>query len=86
MQDEPNAQNKQPLFDEPFFTPDELAADFGVHRTTIVRTFIDEPGVIRYGRPGSRKKRQYFTLRIPKSVAERVFARMTVQGSKAQAR
>jgi hypothetical protein len=60
------------------FTVEELAAQHKVHRSTIQKLFVDEPGVIRFGHGGSRKKRQYFTLRIPVSVAVRVFNRMTV--------
>ena len=64
--------------DEPHFTPEELARDYKLHPATIRKTFIDEPGVIRLGHPARRGRRQYFTLRIPASVAERVFKRMTV--------
>src|SRR3954449_682087 len=61
------------------YTPQELAELYRVHRTTITRLFIDEPGVWRAGHPATRGKRQRFTLRIPETVAKRVFARMTVR-------
>jgi len=63
---------------EPVFTPEELAKSRKLHPVTIRKLFLHEPGVIRLGHPRRRGKRQYFTLRIPHSVAERVFGRMTV--------
>ena len=66
--------------EERCFTPQELADKYKVHRTTITRLFVDEPGVWRAGHAATRTKRQRYTLRIPASVAERVLARMTVQG------
>jgi hypothetical protein len=80
MQGEQNALNAT---HEECYTPDELAARKKVHRTTIVRLFIDEPGVIRIGHGATRNKRQHYTLRIPHSVAERVFRRMTVGSANA---
>jgi hypothetical protein len=66
--------------EEKQYTPHELAKLYKVHRTTITRLFIDEPGVWRAGHTATRTKRQRFTLRIPESVVKRVFARMTVKG------
>jgi hypothetical protein len=63
---------------EPKFTTMQLAEKAGLHHNTIRKLFIDEPGVIRLGHHAGRKRRQYFTLRIPASVAQRVFQRMTV--------
>jgi hypothetical protein len=65
--------------EEPVYTPDELAAAKKLHPSTVRKLFIDEPGVIRLGHHAGRKRRQYFTLRIPASVAQRVFQRMTVR-------
>jgi hypothetical protein len=63
---------------EPVFTCEELGTANKLHSSTIRKIFVDEPGVIRLGRPGGRGRRQYFTLRIPASVVARVFGRMTV--------
>ena len=63
---------------ETLFTPEELAEQTKFHTSTIRKLFVDQPGVIRLGRAGSRGRRQYYTLRVPKSVAERVFRTMTV--------
>jgi hypothetical protein len=68
------------VMDEQIFTPDDLAERTKLHRDTIRKMFIDEPGVLRVGHGTIRGKRQYFQLRIPESVARRVFARMTVGG------
>lgn len=67
--------------DEKVFTSSELAERVKLHPTTIRKMFQDEAGVIRLGRPG-RHKRQYYVLRIPASVAARVFGRMTVGGGR----
>jgi len=72
------AETPNSIGDERIFTPDEIAQKFKMHRTTVQKTFIDEPGVIRYGHPRRAGRRRYFTLRIPAHVVERVFARMTV--------
>jgi hypothetical protein len=58
------------------FTPQELAKAWGVSTETIRQIFRDEQGVLKIGKPGTRAKRGYFTLRIPKEVAERVHRRL----------
>lgn len=68
---------------EPIYTTEDLAETYKLHRETIRRLFIDEPGVIRMGHSAWRNKRQRFTLRIPRSVADRVFSRMKVQNNAA---
>lgn len=65
---------------EPKYTPEDLAKLHKLHPSTIRKLFLDEPGVLRIGHFSGRGKRQYFTLRIPQSVAIRVFARLTVGG------
>lgn len=68
---------ESPTFEE-FLTPQDIAVKLKVHPKTIQRMFIDEPGVLILG-DESRKggKRQYVTLRIPPSVAQRVLQRKT---------
>lgn len=59
---------------ERHYTPGELAEAWRLDETTIRRIFIDEPGVLKIGRPTARGgKRSYLTLRIPESVAARVY-------------
>ena len=63
--------------DSPFetvYTPRELSQMFKFDERTIRRWFIDEPGVLKFGKEDRRDgKRQYVTLRIPSSVAMRVY-------------
>ena len=58
---------------ERHYTPKELAAVWRLDETTIRRLFIDEPGVLKIGKSARRDgKRDYLSLRIPESVAQRV--------------
>jgi hypothetical protein len=59
---------------ERHYTPQELGEMWGFEQTTIRRMFIDEPGVLKVGKQGRRDgKRDYISLRIPTSVAQRVY-------------
>jgi hypothetical protein len=59
---------------EPHFTPQDLAEIWKLDETTIRRIFQDEAGVLKLGKANRRDgKRDYITLRIPESVAERVY-------------
>lgn len=63
---------------ERHYTPQELAELWGFDHTTIRRMFVDEPGVLKVGKSARRDgKRAYVSLRIPASVAERVYRRKT---------
>jgi hypothetical protein len=46
---------------------------------TIQRLFVDEPGVILIRARGDKEKRPRHTMRIPHSIAERVFAKLAVK-------
>ena len=59
------------------YTTAQLAAMWQLSVDTIRSLFEREPGVMLLQRP-RRGVRRYRTLRIPASVAERVFRRMTV--------
>jgi hypothetical protein len=65
------------LVEEKHFTPQALAEAWGVSTETIRQIFREEPGVLKIGKPGTRSKRGYFTLRIPQEVAERVHRRLS---------
>jgi hypothetical protein len=56
-------------------TPSELAARWNIDVDTIRDWFRDEPGVLKAGRDNDPRRRPYVTLRIPESVAQRVYAR-----------
>ena len=53
-------------------TPTDLARAWKVDESTIRRLFVDEVGVLKLS-TNHRGKRAYTTLRIPLSVAERVY-------------
>lgn len=59
------------------FTPQQLADAWGVSTETVRQLFREEQGVLKIGKSGTRVKRGYFTLRIPKEVAERVHRRLS---------
>jgi hypothetical protein len=63
---------------EIYYTSTELARQKRVHPSTIRELFVNEPGVLRFGRARGRGRRRYYVLRIPKAVADRVFGRLTV--------
>ena len=64
------------MAEERHYTPAELAEIWGVDVETIRNLFREEPGVLKIGRPGG-KRRGYITLRIPESVAERLHTRLS---------
>lgn len=61
---------------EKHFTPQELAELWKLDESTVRRMFIEEPGVLLYGKEKRRDgRRDYVTIRIPASVAAKVHAR-----------
>ena len=62
-----------PSMYERHFSPGTLAELWNFSEDTIIRWFEDEPDVLRTGCDGSRGKRRKLTLRIPESVAARVY-------------
>ena len=69
-----------PAFTERHYSVKELAEMWGLSPTPIRRLFRDEPGVLRFGKEKRGHQRDYVTLRIPASVAERVYRRCTRPG------
>jgi hypothetical protein len=59
------------------YSPQELAALWGLSPDTIRELFENESGVIVMGHDGTRRKRGYHTLRIPEAVANRVQRRLS---------
>jgi hypothetical protein len=57
---------------EPHFSPAELAETWGLSPDFIRDRFRDEPGVLKIDRPEKMHKRKYVTLRIPRSIAQKV--------------
>jgi hypothetical protein len=62
---------------ETYYSPADVAEQWGVSVDLIRDTFRDEPGVLKFKRPGSRVKRSYSTIRIPQSVLLRVHRKLT---------
>jgi len=65
------------LMSDKHYSPDELAEMWGVSAEKIRSIFREEPGVLKIGKAGTRVKRGYFTLRIPRDVVERVYTRLS---------
>jgi hypothetical protein len=64
---------------EPHYSVQVLAELWRLDESTIRRIFEAAPGVLRLGNDKRRSgKREYFTLRIPASVAEREYQRRVV--------
>ena len=70
---------ERPGFLERHYTLAELSKAWHVSRPTLNSWFRDEPGVIRYGPAKLRKgqKRTHVSLRVPESVARRVYRART---------
>jgi hypothetical protein len=65
---------------ERHYTVRELGALWKLSTSSIARIFRDEPGVLKIGREQPRRgRRRYITLRIPESVVQRVYRRLTVR-------
>lgn len=62
---------------ERHFSPRTLAEMWGFSEDTIVRWFEEETGVLKAGADGVRGRRRKITMRIPESVAKRVYAERT---------
>jgi hypothetical protein len=63
---------------ERHYTPQELGELWRFEETTIRRMFLDEPGVLKVGKQGRRDgKRDYVSIRIPASIAQKVYERRT---------
>jgi hypothetical protein len=62
---------------EPHYSPQALAEAWGFSTDYIRDLFEDEPGVLMTGNRTSKRKRRYVNMRIPASVAARVYKRLT---------
>jgi hypothetical protein len=59
-------------FEMHFLVP-QLARRWGVSEGTAREWFQNEPGVLRFKAPSRRGKRGYISLRVPESVARKVY-------------
>jgi hypothetical protein len=71
-------ENSLPEF-ERHYTLAELSAHWRLSVRTLRDWFANEPGVVRYGKDKltKGKTRTYISVRVPESVARRVYGRMT---------
>lgn len=67
------------MLDRQVYTVNEVAALTGFSRTTVIRLFENERGVIVLGRPETMHKRRFRTIRIPRAVYERVIGKLRVK-------
>ncbi len=66
-------------FEEQHYTVAEIAKMWKVSHDTVRRLFANEPGVLVIGSEASnRGTRRHRTLRIPKSVVERVYRKRRI--------
>jgi len=64
---------------ERHFTPRELGKIWGFSEDTIQRWAEEEEGVLKCGSEGGRGKRRKITLRVPESVAVRIYDKHCVK-------
>jgi len=72
-------QSNRPDFMERHYTAVELAKAWHMSERLVREWFINEPGVIKFGvgKLTKNRKRTYVSLRIPESVARRVYRQRT---------
>ena len=68
------------LSSEQHYTVQEIAETWAVSEMTVYRWFENEEGVMIFGSPETLNKRKRMSMRIPKSVAERVHQRLRNRG------
>ena len=61
---------------EKHYSVKELSELWSLSERTIRRMFLQEPGVLEWGTSETRTKRCYKTIRIPQSVAQRVYRKL----------
>lgn len=65
---------------ERHYSVKELAELWNLSDRTVRRMFLQEPGVVEWGTCETRMKRGYKTIRIPESVAQRVYRKLRRAG------
>jgi hypothetical protein len=71
---------------ERHYSPAELGELWNLSADTVRRMFEEEPGVLVFENPVRSSSRRFRTLRIPESVAERVYSRFTNSASQLRCR
>ena len=68
-----------PCFQERHYSPAELAEQWNLSEDTVRRIFEREQGVLIFENPERISSRRRRTMRIPESVAQRAYRRMTLK-------
>jgi hypothetical protein len=63
---------------ERHYGPEQIAESWNVSPDTVVRLFEKEPGVLIVETHRGKRSRRYRTIRIPESVAARVYQRLSI--------
>jgi len=66
------------MHDERHYSPAEIAQLWGLSQDSVRRLFKNEPGVLAVSPRQCRGKRAYVTIRIPASVVERVYRKLSI--------
>jgi hypothetical protein len=73
MMSQPADNHARPEFLERHYTVAELSKSWHMSTTTLRLWFAKEPGVLRAGTKKSSAGRKYVLMRVPESVARRVY-------------
>lgn len=68
-----NVRSPEPIVIDQHFPPQFYAQLWGISVSTVVRWFQDLPGVLKLNEPSKNGKRSRVELRIPHSLAMRVY-------------
>ena len=74
-----NARPPEPITIDRHFSPQFLAELWGLSGPTVVRWFQDLDGVLKVSKPSKNGKRGRVELRVPFSLARRVYRQHTGQ-------
>ena len=72
----------EPIAIDPHYSPQFYAELWGLSRSTVMRWFQDVEGVLRLNEPSQNGKRSRVELRIPFSLAMRIYGERTRTGLK----
>jgi hypothetical protein len=72
-----NLRPPEPVTIDPHFSPQFLAELWGLSASTVVRWFQDVDGVLKISKPSKNGKRSRIELRVPLSLAMRVYREHT---------
>jgi hypothetical protein len=72
----PNREQESRMY-EKHYAPAELGDLWNLSADTVRRMFENEPGVLVFENPERSSHRRFRTLRIPESVAARVYSRFS---------